>query len=191
LTLKFIIMDTTGKMSNSEKETFQLVIEEYTQELANNTKVVTDQVAAVNALTAKVTELQAKVDQPKPVIVSADTRPIQEIVKKGMTDMIITVGTKPQPVVKKYQILLFPEQDAKLFYKVVFGRWFLFLVLLLLTTDLYKFSVHWSDNQKEVQVKELENNRTIKAWHYLYGGVGKAGKRIMDSAYYKSNANEQ
>ncbi|MDP9081410.1 MAG: hypothetical protein M3O71_28700, partial [Bacteroidota bacterium] len=73
-----------------------------------------------------------KIDKPKAVIVSADTRPIQNIVKKGITDMKLTVGSKPQPVVKKFQLLLFPEQDAKLFYKVVFGRWFLFLVLMLL-----------------------------------------------------------
>jgi hypothetical protein len=54
------------------------------------------------------------------------------------------LNNKPQPVVKKFQILLFPEQDAKLFYKIVFGRWFLFLVLMLLIINLYKFSVHWS-----------------------------------------------
>ena len=28
---------------------------------------------------------------------------------------------KPKPVIKKFQILLFPERDAKLFYKIVFG----------------------------------------------------------------------
>lgn len=106
-------MANPSKMDNSEKETFQLVIEEYTQELANNTKAVNDQVSAFNGLSAKITELEAKIDKPKPVIVSADTGPIQEIVRKGITDMKITVGTKPQPVVKKYQILLFPEQDPK------------------------------------------------------------------------------
>jgi sulfur transfer complex TusBCD TusB component (DsrH family) len=41
--------------------------------------------------------------------VSADTRPVQEIVKKGVTEMKFIVGTKPVPVVKKFQLLLFPE----------------------------------------------------------------------------------
>src|SRR6202012_4473743 len=138
------------------------------QEQANNTKAVNDLVVAVNTLTGRVNDLEAKIDKPKPINVSADTRPIQEIVKKGVTDMKFIVGTKPVPVAKKFQILLFPEQDAKLFYKIVFGRWFLFLVLMLITTDLYKLSIHWSDNQKEMQQRVLYNDRIKKAWHHLY-----------------------
>jgi hypothetical protein len=176
-------MDTSKKLDEVEKQTIQLVLEEHTQEQANNTKAVNDLVVAVNALTGRVNDLDAKFDKPKPIIVSADTRPVQEIVKKGVTDMKLIVGTKPVPVVKKFQILLFPEQDAKLFYKIVFGRWFLFLVLMLLITDLYNFSLHWSDNQKEVQRQELENDRAKKAWHFLYGHEGKSGRRLMDSIY--------
>ena len=123
-------------------------------------------------------------DKPKAIIVSADTRPIQEIMKKGITDMKLTVGIKPQPVVKKFQLLLFPEQDAKLFYKIVFGRWFLFLVLMLLIINLYNFSVHWIDNQKEVRREQVENDRIKKAWYYLYEREGKSGQRTMDSALF-------
>ena len=179
-------MDTTEKLNSEEKETFLLVVGELAQEQVNNTKTVNDLVTAVNVLTGKIDELNAKVDKPKPVIVSADTRPAQEIMNKGVADMKIIVGTKPQPVVKKFQILLFPERDAKLFYKIVFGRWFLFLVLMLLIQNLYNFSIHWSDNQKEVQREELENDRIKKAWYYLYDREGKVRKRLMDSAYIKT-----
>jgi hypothetical protein len=183
-------MATTEKMTNTEKETLQLVLEEHTQVQANNTKAVNDLITAVNGLSGKFLELEAKIDKPKAVIVSADTRPIQDIMKKGITDMKLTVGTKPQPAVKKFQILLFPEQDAKLFYKIVFGRWFLFLILMLLISDLYNFSIHWSDNQKEVHREELENDRINKAWYYLYEQQGKTVKRLMDSAYAKCCKNE-
>ena len=183
-------MDTTEKLNSEEKETFLLVVGELAQEQVNNTKTVNDLVTAVNVLTGKVDELNEKVDKPKPVIVSADTRPAQEIMNKGVADMKIIVGTKPQPVVKKFQILLFPERDAKLFYKIVFGRWFLFLVLMLLIQNLYNFSVHWSDNQREIQREELKNDRINKAWYYLYEHEGKAWRRLMDSAYFKSWKNE-
>jgi hypothetical protein len=183
-------MDTTEKLNSAEKEAFLLVVEELAQEQAKNNKTVSDLTAAVNVLTGKVDEVKEKVDKPKPVIVSADTRPMQEIVRKGVAEMKIMVGTKPQSIVKKFQILLFPEQDAKLFYKIVFGRWFLFLVLMLLIVNLYNFSVHWSDNQKEVQRSQLENERINRAWYYLYDQAGKAGKRQMDSAYAKSWKNE-
>ena len=183
-------MDTTEKLNSEEKETFLLVVGELAQEQVNNTKTVNDMVTAVNVLTGKIDELSKKVDKPKPVIVAADTQPAQEIMSKGVADMKIIVGTKPQPVVKKFQILLFPERDAKLFYKIVFGRWFLSLVLMLLIVNLYKFSIHWSDNQSEIQREELKNDRINKAWYYLYNQQGKAVKRLMDSAYAKSWKNE-
>lgn len=173
-------------MEDTEKKTIQLVLEEHTQEQVNNTKAVNDLVAAVNTLTGKVKGLEEKLDEPKPINVSADTRPVQEIIKKGVTDMKLIVGTKPVPVVKKFQILLFPEHDAKMFYKIVFGRWFLLLVLMLFITEGYKFAIHWSDNQKEVQRDQMENDHIKKTWNYLYNGVNKAGKRLMDSAYIKT-----
>jgi len=176
-------MDTSKKSDTVENETLQLVLEEHTQEQVNNTKAINDLITAVNSLTGKFKEFEEKLERPKQVNVSTDTRPIQEIMKKGVTDMRIIAGTKPVPVVKKFQLLLFPERDAKLFYNIVFGRWFLFLILMLLITNLYNFSVHWSDNQKEVQRQQLENDRINKAWYYLYKEQGKAGKRLMDTAY--------
>jgi hypothetical protein len=129
--------------------------------------------------------LKEKIDNPKPVIVTADTQSMREVVNKGITDIKLIVGSKPQPIIRKIQLLLFPEQDAKLFYKIVFGQRFLYLVLMLLITCLYKFSVHWSDNQEQIQQMELETDRIKKAWFYLYDREDKAGKRVMDSAYSK------
>lgn len=173
-------------MGQPDKETIQLVLEEHTQEQAKNTKSVRDLVSAVNVLAGKIREMGEKLDKPKEICVSADTGAIEEIMKKGLADMKVIVGTKPLPVIKKYQFLLFPERDAKLFYRVVFGRWFLFLVIMLLLTNLYKFSIHWSDNQMEIRRQHLENDRFKNAWYYLYDQMGKTGKRSMDSAYNKS-----
>lgn len=69
----------------------------------------------------------------------------------------------------------------------MFGRWFLLLAIMPVLTNLYKFSIHWSDNQKEVK---LENDRIKKAWHYLYSQQGKGIKRLMDSTYIKSGQAE-
>jgi hypothetical protein len=179
-------MDTKGKLNDAEKETVLIAVGALAEEQAQNTKALNDLITTVNMHSGTLQELKEKIDKPKPVIVTADTRPIQEAINKGVTDIKLLVGSKPQPIIKKIQILLFPEQDAKLFYKIVFGRWFLFLVLMLLITRLYDFSVHWSDNQKEVQREEMENDRIKKAWYYLYDREGKIGRRLMDSAYSKS-----
>ena len=37
-----------------------------------------------------------------------------------MAETQITADGQPKAVTRKFQILLFPEQDAKLFYKIVF-----------------------------------------------------------------------
>lgn len=179
-------METKEKLNDPEKAMVLTVLEELAQEQANNTKAIIDLITTVNTQAGTIRELKEKIDNPKPVIVTADTRSMREVVNKGITDVKLIVGSKPQPIIRKIQFLLFPEQDAKLFYKIVFGRWFLFLVLLLLITDLYKFSVQWSNNQKDVQKIELDNDHIKKAWYYLYDHDGKPGKRLMDSAYFKS-----
>jgi hypothetical protein len=56
---------------------------------------------------------------------------------------------------------------------------------MLLIVNLYNFSIHWRDNQKDVQRQQLENDRIKKAWYYLYDREGKPGKHLMDSAYSK------
>jgi hypothetical protein len=179
-------METKEKLNDPEKAMVLTVLEELAQEQANNTKAIIDLTTTINTQAGTIRELKEKINNPKPVIVTADTRSMREVVNKGITDIKLIVGSKPQPIIRKIQLLLFPEQDAKLFYKIVFGRWFLYLVLMLSITCLYKFSVHWSDNQEQIQQKELETDRIKKAWFYLYDREDKARKRVMDSAYSKS-----
>lgn len=180
-------MDTTKKIEDIEKDSLELVLKEFSEEQKLHTKTVDDLVKAVNRLSGKFIEFEEKLEKPKGIDILTDTKPMQEIVKKGIIDMKLTVAAQPKNVIRKSQLLLFPEQDAKLFYRVVFGRWFLWLVVMLLLTNLYKFSIHWSENQKEINLQQLENDRIAKAWNYLYySQQGKSVKQLMDSAYHKN-----
>src|SRR6202012_5843873 len=127
-------METKEKQNDPEKPVVLLVLEELAQEQANTSKVLRDLITRVNIQNGTLQELKEKIEKPKPVIAVPDTGPIREITTKAVTDIKLIVGSKPQPIIKKFQILLFPEQDAKLFYKIVFGWWFLYLVLMLLIT---------------------------------------------------------
>lgn len=169
-----------------EKESLELVLEEFTEEQKLHSKSVNDLVTAVNGLTNKFTQLEEKLAKSKEVAVTINTKPIEEIVKKGITDMILTISAQSKSTTRKWQILLFPEQNAKLFYKIVFGRWFLLLVIALFLKCLYSFSIHWSDNRKEIELQQLENDRIKKAWNYLYDNQGKTERRMMDRAYSQS-----
>src|SRR5690606_34209693 len=109
-------MDTTGKNEQIEKETLRLVLEEFTQEQKTTNQTMNDLIAAVNTIGSKVDDVKKKLDNPKPVSVTTDTKPIQQIVQKGFSDIKLLIGTQLKSIIRKFQILLFPEQDSKMFY---------------------------------------------------------------------------
>lgn len=183
-------MDTTGKNEQIEKETLGLVLEEFTHEQKTTNQTINDLIAAVNTIGSKVDDLKKELDNPKSVLVTTDTKPIQQIVQKGFTDVKLMIGTQPKSIIRKFQVLLFPEQDAKLFYKMVFSRWFLWLAIMLFLTNLYKWGIHYSDNQKEIRLEQIENDRIRKSWNYMYNNNGKEVKRLMEKAYINSKETE-
>jgi hypothetical protein len=183
-------MDTTGKNEQIEKETLGLVLEEFTQEQKTTNQTINDLIAAVNTIGSKVDDVKKELDNPKSISVTTDTKPIQQIMQKGLTDVKLIIGTQPKSIIRKFQILLFPEQDAKLFYKVVFSRWFLWLVIMLFLTNLYKWGIHYTDNQKEIMLEQIENDRIRRSWNYMYNNNGKEVKRLMEKAYLNSGETE-
>jgi len=171
--------ESTGK---SEMDNLHLVLQEILEEQKAANKMNTDLVAAVNRLTTKVSGFEEKLENQKIMAPAIDPTPLQEVIKKGVMDMKLIVGAQPKNIVRKYQVLLFPEQDAKLFYKVVFSRWFLWLAIMLLLTNLYKLGIHHLDIQKTIEVREVENDKTRIAWEYLYEQKNRELHRKMDSA---------
>ncbi|QJB29851.1 hypothetical protein HF329_00400 [Chitinophaga oryzae] len=161
-------MDTTKKTRDIESGSLELVLEEFTEEQKLHTKTVDDLVKAVNGLSGKLIELEEKMEKPKGIDILTDTRPIQEIVRKGIVDIKLMVAAQPKNVIRKFQLLLFPEQDAKLFYRVVFGRWFIWLVVMLLLNLFYKLSIHWMDNKMEIKLQQLNNDKIDKNGNYIY-----------------------
>lgn len=179
-------MEGTKKMEEQERETLEIVLKEILEEQQQSDKISLDQVAAIGELMIKVNSFNEKLENLKIIAPPVSTKSFEEILKKVIADMQLTADSQPKVVTRKFQILLFPEQDAKLFYKIVFGRWLLWLTIMLFITNLYKFSINWSDNQKEIKLQNLEIDRIKKAWNYLYFQEGKNIKRLMDSAYNKS-----
>jgi hypothetical protein len=174
---------------NFEKEeagSLEIVLNEFAEEQKSNTKSIGDLVMAVNGLTEKFKQYEEKLDKPKEITVSTDTKPVEDIVKKGVTQMHLLLSGQPKSVTKKFQLLLFPEQDAKLFYKIVFGRWFMWLAIIVFLQFFYDWAVHWSDINKEVNMQQLKNDRYTNAWNYLYRQSTNKTRKIMDSAWAKS-----
>jgi hypothetical protein len=177
-------METRRNSENNEDAHMKLVLEEFISEQKYQSKSIADLANAINSLSDRFINIEEELKGSKPICVSTNMQPVQEMIKKSISEMKMVIAAQEQkPIVKKYQLLLFPEQDAKLFYKIVFGRWFLWLFIVLFLTDLYKFGVHWNDNQKELKFQLLKSNRKTLAWDYLYFQGSKGFKRKMDSAY--------
>jgi hypothetical protein len=135
--------------------------------------------------------LEQKLDNFKNSHPHVDTNPLQEILQKGITEVKLMLSAYPKSITRKMQILLFPEQDAKLFYKIVFGRWFLWLALMLLLSLTYKWMIHREDNNKQVMMEALKNDKITKAWDYLYRQKNRELHRLMDSALKKTAISSQ
>lgn len=176
-----------NKPFQADMDNLKLILQECSKDLQAISKGNDDIIAALNVLTEKISQYAEKQQQPKAVTVQTDTKPIEAILQKEVGNIKEAIDGQPKSVVRKFQILLFPEQDAKLFYKVVFGRFFLLLAGMLLFSYLYKFGIHWSDSREEIKVHQLENDRIKKAWYYFYNRQNGKTKKLMDSAYLNGN----
>jgi hypothetical protein len=181
---------------------FEFLINELTKEQGQLRQTTNDLVSAVNSSTLKVDSLQNTIEQLlnekckgletlmeqkmgnlKNVNQQEDANSLQAALKKSIVDLRLMLSTYPKGITKKFQILLFPEQDAKLFYKIVFGRWFMWLAVMLALVLLYKSTIHYIDTHKQVMLEAEKNNHIRKSWNYLYDQANKKGKRQMDSVF--------
>ena len=130
------------------------------QQKANDLKVA--QAKMLSQLGEKLKSMEENVRVHVATPAAINTKSIEDLVKKGMVDLQAIADNQPKNITRKIQILLFPERDTALYCKIVFGRWVFWLVVMLCITDVYKWAVHWSDNQKELQQQELINSRIAR-----------------------------
>ena len=179
-------METDANKEHIERETLQLVLEEFAQEQKTNNQHIEALIIAINNIGNKI-DVSIKEHKPgKIVLEPLDIKPIEAILQKGFLDIKFMIGRQPKSIVRKFQILLFPEQDAKLFYKIVFGRWFLWLGIMVALTNLFNWGIHYSDNKREIEMRQIQNDRIRKAWEYMYINNNKETKKLMKKAYINS-----
>lgn len=169
-----------------EREALELVLEEFTQQQKTNNQHIGALITAFNNIGNKIDAFKKEHETEKIVSDPLDIKPIEAILQKGFLDIKFMIGKQPKSVIRKFQILLFPEQDAKLFYKIVFGRWFLWLAIMVALSNLYNWGIHFSDNRKEIEIQQIQNDRIRKAWEYMYSNNGKETKKLMIKAYLNS-----
>jgi hypothetical protein len=167
-------------------ENIEILLNEFVEEQKLQSKTTSDLVNGVNNLTGRFNKLEENIANRKEVSTTIDINPIKEILKKAITDIKMNLATHPKHTSGRIQILLFPEQDAKLFYKIVFGRWFLMIVVALFLQLSYRVIIHTQEIKKQIEIEAQKNDPVINAWDYLYNQNNKQLRKLMDSAFIRS-----
>lgn len=143
------------------------------------------QSASIDQLTTTVKKLEEATGklqtQPKPNVV-VDTKPVEDILKNGFSEMKTHIALQPKALVKKFRILLFPEQDAKLFYKIVFSRWFMWLAVMFFCYHIYSWAIYRENVNRDVAIEAAKASQKVVAWDYLYNIKSRHLHKMMDSA---------
>jgi hypothetical protein len=175
-------METNGK-NQLDRDTLQLVLEEFTVEQKTTNQNIGDLIIAIDNLGKKLDVFNQQQLAKKDVPVSIDIDPVKNALEKGFLDIKYMIGREPKSITRKLQILLFPEQDAKLFYKIVFGRWFLLAIAIIALKFTYSWGLDYTQSMKEVEMRQLENDKIKRAWDYMYKHNGNTTKNMMEKAY--------
>lgn len=187
-------------------ENFEFLINELSSRQKEQQKATSDLVSAVNNSTRKIENIDRKVEHVfsehfkkleesfsknvnglNGTNLSVDTSSLTTILQKGIVDLKLALSAYPKNVTTKNQILLFPERYADAFHKIIFKRAFLLLIASMLLFLGYKWMIHREDNNKELTIEALKNERATKAWDYLYNHGTKVLRKQMDSVMRKAD----
>lgn len=170
----------TEKEKNEKliQENLAILLEEFTREQQVNHQLLASLKEEVADLGNRLSMPRQETDNTMAVMSGEILRTTQEAALYSKL-----AATKKRPVERKFVLQLFPETDAKLFYKIVFGRWFLMLVVLYAFSCIYKFCLHQSDDNLKIELKKVENARLKKAWDSLYQTQNTRGKKKMNNIF--------
>ena len=134
---------TTKDFGNIEKDSLELVLDEFTKEQIAMRNKLNEQVNSIDDLKKKIEDFEKKLDNLKVTAPSVNTTPIREIISQGTHEIKKFIAEQPKNVVQEKRLLLFPEHNAREYYSVVL-RWLLYIIIASYGYFLLKHIVdHW------------------------------------------------
>ena len=151
--------------TNNQKESFEvleLVLKILVEEQQKVCRTVAEEAVMIELIANKLDIFMEQVQQIKTDAPQVNLQPIEDLIRRNIVAREVREREHPQTVIRQWQILLFPPQDARLFYKIVFGRWLIWLTVMLVITDLYKLGVHYTDVHQQGNLPQLQNRQRFK-----------------------------
>ena len=169
-----------------ETEIIESVLKEILEEQKAGLQVNRELSTNIDNLTSKIENIHQKLELQKAPLPPADTRLVQAIVSTGIRQIQEIVEAQPKNAVRQFRFLLFPEQFAEQYYRIVFGRLLFWMMIFLLSTYLFALGRQGIQSWKMVQLKNLEADHARAAFDYLYQHADKEGKKKMIDAWNRS-----
>jgi len=124
--------------------------------------------------------MNIKVEVPKPelseVIVAIDD---------GYQKITTAIEKRPKPIERFWRIYLFPENNVREYYRMVFGRLFFWGLMFTIVIYVGGFINKGMDAYQAKQYNK-EGNACIAAWNEIYAQSGKLQRQKMSSALTKA-----
>lgn len=131
-------------MENIEKDSLQLVLNEFTEQQKEMVKQVNELKKAIALLEEKTGGFEKKIENIKVSSSPVDTTPVQTIISQGINDVKRIIGEQPKNIIQSKRFLLFPEHNAREYYSLVL-RWVLYIIIATYCYLLLKHMVnHWA-----------------------------------------------
>lgn len=135
-------MDTKN-FGNIEKDSLELVLDEFTKEQIAMRSKLNEQVNTIDDLKKKIEDFEKKLDNLKVTSPPINTTPVREIISQGTHEIKKIIAEQPKNVVQEKRVLLFPEHNAREYYSVLL-RWLLYIIIATYGYFLLKHIVdHW------------------------------------------------
>jgi type I site-specific restriction endonuclease len=167
---------------NNQKESFEvleLVLKNLAEEQQKVCRMLTENSVMTELISNKLDALMEQVERIKTDATQVNLQPIEDLIRRDIVAREVREWEQPLKIVRQLQILLFPPQDARLFYKVVFSRWLIWLTVMLVITDMYKWGVHYTDVHQQVNLPQLQYQKNTKPVKPENGTPNKIRKRNL------------
>ncbi len=166
-----------------ELEILEPVLTEILQELKAVREINHNLVESVGKLEQRTMVFDQKLEKVKLVVPPVDTHPINEIISENMALIASIVEAQPKNIIKRHQVLLFPENDTKEYYRFISGRIIPWIVGFFVVYFLFCLGRQAIDKSTVSKERRVTYEQYQNAWAHLDTIAGPALREKMDEAW--------
>ncbi len=127
-----------------------------------------EQTKLLNEVMQKLEASDQRLKEQKSASQPFSTAMLETVIMKEVAKLKQTIEAQPKTIKKEHRILLFPEYNVHEYYRLVFGRLFFWLFVILLSTYLFVLGKEAIQSWYTVHSQEKELNECKIVWQELY-----------------------